>query len=145
MRVAIINPWLESITLREMEHSLNVIYDHLTLTGARRVDDFNVVRVAPKVALYVDGEGFLKEDQPVWTILGYSGKDGPLPLCGIGILYGGENAIGETLSLPEYISDTFIRKAITWTSQLSTGVLSPTIETDTSIIIGSPILKEREA
>jgi hypothetical protein len=145
MRVAIINPWLESVTIREMEHNLESIYSFLTLTGSRPVDDFNIVRVAPKVALYVDGEGFLKEDQPVWTILGYSSKDGPLPLAGMGILYGGENPLGDALPLPEYISDTFIRKAVKWTTQQSTGVLNPTIETPNSIIIGSPILKEKQA
>lgn len=145
MRVAIINPWLESITIREIELTRGSIYSYLTLQGERLVDDFNIVQVAPKVALFVDGEGFLKEDVSVWTILGYANKDGRLPLAGMGILYGGESLAGNPRSLPEYISEAFIRGAVTWTTQLTTGVLNPTIETSNSIIIGSPILKKRQA
>ena len=144
MRVVIINPWLRTVTESALRHgSLDAIYKALTHEGNPETDDFNVVSIAPKVYLYVDGEGFLKPDQPVWYILGYASKDSStLPLCGMGIIYGGVDAEGNDLALPEYISTRFCASAVTWTEKVSTGMLEPTVVKPGVVIIGAPLIKD---
>lgn len=147
MRVMIIDPWAKTVTEKTIEDSgLQRIYENLTHEGEKMTDDFNVVQLAPKVMVYVDGEGFLKPDVPVWYIIGYGKHDELRPLCGMGILFGGVDEEGDDRSLPEYISEKFCQAAVTWSGQTSTGTLTPTRETENSIIIGEPILKgERNA
>lgn len=144
MRVAIVNPWEETVVISEMERTLQAIYDNLSVPGQTPVDDFNIVKLTRNVALYVDGEGFLKPDQPVWFILGHGDNKLRLrPLCGKGILFGGVDEEGNDLPLGEYISEQFCRDAVTWSTKLSTGTLEPTVEKPGMIIIGQPILKEK--
>lgn len=143
MRVAIINPWARRVDVKEMEKSLQGIYENLTHESQKLVDDFNVVQLGRNVMLYVDGEGFLKPDVPVWYILGHGKPEDPRPLCGMGIIFGGVNDEGDDLPLGEYISERFCRDAVTWTDKLSTGTLQPTQEKPGLIIIGQPILKDK--
>lgn len=147
MRVMLINPWDKTVKeVDTKEWSIDVIYELLTHDGRNPTDDFNIVNLAPKVALYVDGEGFLKPDVPVWYIIGHGKHDELRPLCGMGVLFGNVDNEGDDVGLPEYISEKFCQAAVTWSGQTSTGTLTPTRETENSIIIGEPILKgERNA
>lgn len=141
MRVVLIDPWTKTVTEADMPPGIEAIYAFLTSRGEKLVDDFNVVQVAQHVSLYVDGEGFLKPNQPVWHILGYSTANRPLPLAGKGILFGGVDAEGNDVGLPAYISRQFCEDAVTFTNKLSTGKLEDTVEAPGYIKIGAPILK----
>lgn len=142
MRVMIIDPWARTVKEKEIpDKGLQRIYENLTHEGEKMTDDFNVVQLAPKVMLYVDGEGFLKPDVPVWCIIGHGKHDELRPLCGMGILFGGVDEEGDDRSLPEYISESFCQYAVTWSGQTSTGELEPTVESPGLIVIGDPILK----
>lgn len=144
MRVMLIDPWAHTVTeTNTTAWGLDTIYALLTHESSHKaVDDFNVVQLAPRITLYVDGEGFLKPDMPVWYILGHGRSDQQRPLAGMGVLFGGIDREGKDLPLPEYVSAKFCQGAVTWSTKLSTGTLEPTKETPTSIIIGEPILKE---
>lgn len=143
MRVVLINPWAKSVLeINTPSWSIDTIYELLTHDGRKPVDDFNVVELGKKVFLYVDGEGFLKQDIPVWYILGHGQPEDLRPLAGMGILFGGPDAEGDDIGLPEYISERFCQSAVTWSEKLSTGTLEPTVEKPGMIIIGQPILKE---
>lgn len=145
MRVVIINPWLRTVTEKNINpNSLQDIYENLTHEGQKMTDDFNIVGLAPKVALYVDGEGFLKTDVPVFKIIGHGRPDQLRPLAGIGILFGGADPEGNALPMPEYISLKFCEQAVTWTKLFSTGMLEPTTQEGNTITIGEPILREEE-
>lgn len=114
MRIVLINPWDRTVTEREtFGWDSGVIYSHLSHYGSNPVDDFNVVQLATHVSLYVDGEGFLKPDQPVWYIIGHSRSARLLPLYGMGILIGGVDETGRDRGLPEYISEKFCQDAVT--------------------------------
>lgn len=142
MRVMIIDPWARTVKETEIANSdLQRIYENLTHEGEKMTDDFNVVQLAPKVMLYVNSEGFLKPDIPVWYIIGHGKHDELRPLCGMGILFGGVDAEGDDRSLPEYISEKFCQKAVTWSGQTSTGTLEPTVESPGLSRISDPILK----
>lgn len=147
MRVMVINPWLKTVTEKQLTDSGNIpsrvkeIYETLTSPGERLVDDFNFVKLASRVGLYVDGEGFLKPDVPVFYILGHGRPNSLRPLAGMGILFGGVDEEGNDLGLPEHISQKFCFDAVTFSQQYSTGRLAPTIEEAGRIIIGEPILK----
>lgn len=118
----------------EISGDLKSMYAVLSRPGHPPVDDINSVRISRENILWVDGEGFLKENIPVFNIIGYGN-----PLAGRGLVLGVDDAGESCDASPEL--EAILPMIVEWTDKLSSGRLEPTVETPGRIKIGAPILK----
>jgi hypothetical protein len=133
MRAILINPDTRTITEIETKGDLNAMHGALTRPGCARNDDINAVRITPHDDLWVDGEGLLKPDVPVFRLRGYHH-----PLAGRGLILGND---GYGKSIGTKIAIERLHDIIQWTDQFTTGELTPTIEEPGHIKLGDGILK----
>lgn len=142
MRAIIINPYDRSITETNAVESYGLaeMYAALTQKRGRAVDDINSIflNADRSEVLWVDGEGLLFPDTPIWFLGEY-----PSPLAGIGLILGltedGDNT--RTRIRLEFLeAPTGVR----FSSLLTTGQLKPATISGNTIKIGDPILKEKE-
>jgi hypothetical protein len=141
MRAIIINPYDQTITQAPdtgIKYDLAAMYAALTHDAAKRkVDDINSVMLNSErtETLWVDGEGLLFPDIPVWYLGNY-----PAPLAGIGLVLG-LTEFGDNCSTKLIISDFLGPRGVRWTNYLTTGELGPVTQSGNTLTMGAPILK----
>jgi hypothetical protein len=133
MRGILIDPDTRTVTEIETKGDLDAMHGALTRPGCARNDDINAVRITPHDDLWVDGEGLLKPDVPVFRLQGYDH-----PLAGRGLILG-NNGAGESISTQ--IAIERLCEVIIWTDHFTTGELGPAIEEPGRITLGDGILK----
>lgn len=136
MRGLLIDPDTRTISHIETADSLNDMYRLLTRAGEPKVGDINAVRLSQIDILWVDGEGFLKPDVPVFRINGYYGSLAGRSLV-LGIDEGGNN---QSVSVAV---EELLRRDVQWTEEASTSRLGSSVERPGYFKIGDPILKPR--
>lgn len=132
MRGLIIDPKAKTISPVDTDGSLDDMYRLMNC------DDINSVRVTRDDMLWVDGEGFLKPDLPVFRLAGYGH-----PLAGKGLVLG-IDAAGESCSVSP-VAEGLLRAKVQWSVQVSAGKLGPSSEGPGYFKIGDPILKDAQS
>lgn len=146
MKTIRIDPWEEAIYEFELvDDGLDALYSSLTRPDfPHKCSDINSVMLSSNrdLVLWVDGEGLLFPDLPVFHLADY-----PSPLAGIGLVTGIDdegNTVGFDYAYPVYTPIIEkIRRAVRWTNKLTTGKLGPTVSSPGLIKIGDAILKEK--
>jgi hypothetical protein len=138
MRGVIIDPWNQTVFATDLPRwGLAEMYEYLSgPDGFRKVDDINSVRLNRITILWVDGEGLLIPDVPIWNLNGYAN-----PLAGKGLILG-LNEEGDNIGT--HIDTLFVKDMVKWTTQLTTGELGPSHTEGHVFHIGKPILKEKQ-
>lgn len=135
MRAFLIDPDKREITEIQTSGTLGEMHRLLSRPGCRPNDDINAVGISPqRDTLWVDGEGLLKENVPIFRLRGY-----PRPLAGRGLVLGCDEAGSNTDASP--MLGGVLRAVVEWTDLLTTGRLTPMIQAPHFIKIGDGILK----
>lgn len=136
MRAVIIDPWNRTVyATDEAKWGLKEMYNHLSgPDGFRPCDDINSVRIGRDQMLWVDGEGLLIPDVPVWNLRGYDN-----PLAGKGLVLG-VTEMGDNKAT--HLQPEWVQSMLVWTNLKTTGKLLPDEYFPGGIKIGAPILRE---
>jgi len=137
MRAVIIDPWNKSVYVTDEEKwGLEQMYKHLSgPDGFRPCHDIDHVRVGRDQLLWLDGEGLLIPDVPVWNL-----RDYPRPLAGKGLILGIDEE-GENKAT--FLEAAWVESMILWTPKLTTGQLGEMTNPEPNVfVMGEPILKE---
>lgn len=139
MRAVIIDPWNQTVYATDKPTwGLDEMYQSLSgPDGFRKCDDINMVQIGRDQVLWVDGEGLLIPNVPIWNLNNYSH-----PMAGKGLILG-VTEMGDNKGT--HLEVDWVQSMVVWTTKLTTGQLGPTEEGRGYIKIGSPILKERES
>lgn len=145
-----INPWDRTVTLVDTEGSvwgLAALKKALAGPNRETSDGIDSVRLESGDCLWVDGDGLLTPDMPIFRLAGYDN-----PLAGIGLVLG-LNAPGDCVS-PK-LSPEHVRLMIGWTDLATTGDMMGPLPDTTEVRFGQeftvitpsagPILKPRDA
>lgn len=128
MRAFIICPWSRTITETDVQPGLRPIYAALS-HETHQVERFDVVTLVRAtdashgVSLYLDDEGLLHPDVPVW---GFNGSVMDR-WAGRGLILG-HDAEGETVAAPPLMDA--LRAAVVWPALVTTGRFTAGRETE---------------
>lgn len=148
-KAILIDPVARTVTEVDQEGGLQPLYDRLSCEGFRPCNDINAVMVAPRQAMYVDGEGLLIENLPMFTFIG-SGQQG---FAGRGLIVG-TNDEGDDVDHGLPVDS--VRESVVWLDLITTGDLGPGgfvdpagatilgMEADAVYRVGAPILKDKD-
>lgn len=138
MRAVIIDPWNQTVYVTDKPTwGLDEMYTSLSgPDGFRKCEDINAVRIGRDQMLWVDGEGLLIPEVPVWHLNGYQA-----PLAGIGLILG-ITEMGDNKGT--YLEADWVQSMVRWTTTVTTGHLGPTTNPEPHITrLGDAILKEK--
>jgi hypothetical protein len=138
MRAVVIDPWDKRVYATDRP-AFNLEEMYHVLSGPepfRPCCDINSVRLGRDQMLWVDGEGLLIPDVPIWRLRGYGGS-----LAGIGLILGITEAGNNKASL---LDVEHVAAMIQWTNLQTTGDLGPIESGPGYVKLGAPILKETE-
>lgn len=148
-KAILIDPVARTVTEVDQQEGLQPLYDRLSCEGFRPCNDINAVMVAPRQAMYVDGEGLMIENLPMFTFIG-SGEQG---FAGRGLIVGTDDE-GDDVAHGFHVSA--IREAVVWLDLITTGNLGPGGFVDPSCAtifgmeavsvyrVGAPVLKDKD-
>lgn len=134
MRAILIDPDTRTVTEIETKGDLHALYEALTRPGSAKVDDINRVGLGRVADLWVDGEGWLKPDVPVFRL-----RIDNQPLAGRGVVLL-HDAAGNSTAVPTGMIHV-IHQLVEWTDEFSTGELEPATSHGPTVRIGDPIIK----
>lgn len=139
-KAILIDPQTRTVTMVDQEPGLQQLYDRLSIQEDRPCRDINAVGVTHVDAMYVDGEGMLFENMPMFTFVGTD-----QPFAGKGLIVGmdrsGEDA-ATTLTVEQ------VQPRVVWLELQTTGNLGPSGEVtpppgfDFAYKVGDPQLKD---
>lgn len=142
-----IDPAKRTIEVYETPGGLQALYDALSFEGQPKVDDINAVQLAASpdiVTMWVDGEGFLKPDVPVFYLRGSH-----QPYAGRALLLGTDEE-GEDVSLGNFEASLITtRLVVRWSDKVTAGDLGPSSQGrlgDGTFVFraGDHLLKDKE-
>ncbi len=146
MRGILIDPKARTVTEVEVEKGLDALYSAVSFEGLPKVDDIEAVTLyRPEhgdiLTAWIDGEGMLKPDIPVFRIPVMVGQ---APIAGKALLLNTDRT-GESVSTDA--NRDGVASLIEWSDEVSSGELGPYSEErgqDGSFIfhMGKPILKK---
>jgi hypothetical protein len=147
-KAILICPQSRTVTEIDQVSGLQPLYDILSLEGLRPCDDINAVRVSDRDAMYVDGEGLLIANMPMFSFVSKDPMNAS-SFAGRGLIVGTNDEgddVDHTLNVEQ------VRAAVIWLELETTGGLQPstTLEGDAApdgfdyvYKVGEPILREK--
>lgn len=140
-KAILIDPLNRTVTEVDQEPGLRPLYERLSVEGFRKCDDINAVGVSDRDAMYVDGEGMLIENLPVFGFL-----RSPATFAGRGLIVG---TTGEGDDTDHSLNVDQVRASVVWTELQSTGHLTPGREVPApagafAYQMGDPVLKDAD-
>ena len=148
-KAILIDPVVRTVTEVDQQDGLQPLYDRLSCEGFRPCNDINAVMIAGRQAMYVDGEGLLIENLPMFTFIG-SDQQG---FAGRALIVG-TNSEGDDVD--HGLRVDAIREAVVWLDLITTGDLGPGgfidpagatilgMEADAVYRVGEPILRDKD-
>jgi hypothetical protein len=130
MRALLINPFDRTVTEIEHNGSLEAMRETI------RCQTVCTVQLTDRETLWLDDEGMLVEGTPVFSI---SGSD--QAFAGIGLILGSSPAGNNIASR---LPTEAVKTAINWTDKESTGDFTRPIARENVLIMGTPILRDRQ-
>lgn len=139
MRGILINPVNRTITEIDVKPGLQGLYAALRADAAFS-GTVELVRVTDAVDLWIDEEGNLGADRPVFNF-------GHQPVAGAALILGNDGE-GDSEGLPDYVTLQRASHVITWTNKVTTGDCEQTTTEETPdgfvIRVGAPIHEDRD-